>query len=370
MESSFVPRKKLTIHEPRQEMSETTNDHQPQVDKGGRQTEVSDEELLKRFKSVTWFLQVEWGKIGYQIQRVGSPREIVALLKSIGNRGSRGEAEIVIRCLSMESSSLANPKAARLARKQLKNAEQETDRARSEYYKQGAIFQKCTAAMTSAIDQAKADFNAVVYDWPWFGVFYVLAERLEVRAAKDTYGRATADLGAAEDRQREITERLLSDEGAVAQDEFLKFVRNERYSGTLEHLAAAMAGLPELGCIRSLRRCSKLQPRSPQLNYRVFQFLESLVQGSRSLNPETLETECREKILSMQVGNPVRYQLGWNWGDLRLAIVQIDWRKISKDRLPYVLTANFENNMMRGKSQAEVVLAERDRLVTQAGELL
>lgn len=55
----------------------------------GRPSELADEEWLRRYESIRSFLQVEWGKIGYQLKRVQSREEVVALFEALQNRGSR-----------------------------------------------------------------------------------------------------------------------------------------------------------------------------------------------------------------------------------------------------------------------------------------
>jgi len=54
--------------------------------------------------------------------------------------------------------------------------------------------------------------------------------------------------------------------------------------------------------------------------------------------------------------------VSWNWAYFRQAIAQSRDRKLSRNQMPYFLTKSFEANLMRPKSQAEVELAERDRL--------
>ena len=56
----------------------------------------------------------------------------------------------------------------------------------------------------------------------------------------------------------------------------------------------------------------------------------------------------------------------WNGGDLRLTIAHLQGITITREQLPYTLTANFEDNIARPKSPIEAALVERGRMDVQS----
>jgi len=329
----------------------------------GRPSELIDEEWLWRYESIRSFLQVEWGKVGFQLKRVQNREEVVALFKTLQDRGSREKpVERIVELLTTPSPVNYSPTTGRSARQKMKNVDRRFDLAWSEYHNHVAVFEKYNLAMQSAM----LEFGTFAHYWAGFYLLFLCSEQLGVVPALEARARAEAELKSARDSKSEMGRRLLVVEAARAKQELLRFVANSRYETSLENLAAVMAGLPELCWISSLRRYRKCQPdnTSVQTNWQVFQFCDEVLRssdiGTGLLDSTKLETTFWEKIQELDPRG-VAYLLKWNWSDLRLSIAQLDM-KVAREQLPYILTAKFEDNIARPKSFIEAALAEHARM--------
>ena len=332
----------------------------------GRPTELSDEEWLRRYKSIRWFLQVECGKIGYELPRVQSPQGLVALFGTLQDRGSREQpVERIIKLLTTPlPAHFDRPKAARSLRQAVERASQRVDIAWAEFYKHADTVARCQPAMQSAIFA----FGEFAQYWPCFCLLSLLAQQLGVVAALEASNQARAEFKSAQNSRDFIANLLLALESGRAQQELLRFVANTQYSMSREYFAAVMAGLPELGWISSLRRYWKCRPdnTSVQLNCQVFEVFERVVRsvdhGTDPLDSAILEAAFQDAILELNPRCSPAYHLRWNWGVLRITIAQLNRMTIPRDKLPHIITAKFEDNIARPKDWVEAALIESDRM--------
>jgi hypothetical protein len=296
---------------------------------------------------------------------------LVALFGTLQDRGSREEpVEKIIQLLMTPfPAHFYRPKEARTLRRTLKIANQHFDVARSQYYKHADTVAKWKPAMQSEIFEA----GSLAQFWPCFCLLSLYAQQLGVVAALETSNQAGVEFKSARDRKSDIANLLLGFESAHAQQELLRFVSQTQHGTSREYFAAVMAGLPELSWITSLHRYWKCRPdnTSVQLNCQILQFCEKVVQrfenGTDPLDSASLEAVFREAILETDPRDSLAYHLRWNWGNLRITIAQLDRTTVTRQQLPYILTASFEDNIARPKSLVDAALVERDRMEVCGG---
>lgn len=361
---TFVTKKRLTEYSNYDAKPSKSGNRPVDGARLGRPSELTAGEWRRRYKRIRRFLQIECGKIEYELKRVKNPQEVQALFRTLPNRGPREESvETIVQLLTTTAPSHFDPRDARFLRQAMKRANRRVEEAWLEYHKQGTLVEK----WRPAIESANFEFGAVAQLWPFFYLLSLYAQQLGFVDALEARSRAAAELKSAQGSQSEIANLLLAAEAARAQGELLRFVANTRYETSRENFAAVMAGLPELSWITSLRRYRKCHPDNTpvQTNCEVLQFCQRVLQnfenGTELLDATRLETVIREKILELEP-HGLSYHLRWNWGDLRRSIAQLDGMKITRAQLPYILTSKFEDNIARPKSLSEVALADRDRM--------
>jgi hypothetical protein len=113
------------------------------------------------------------------------------------------------------------------------------------------------------------------------------------------YGPVYAQLQDVEDQQSILQSQLTIAEASYAQYEVLAFLGTSKYTHNPRNLACAMAGLPQIGCWQSFRRCAS-EPSHlwPSYRYEAFELI------ARSLRPRTPKDEIintlRDSILGIR----------------------------------------------------------------------
>jgi hypothetical protein len=208
--------------------------------------------------------------------------------------------------------------------------------------------------------------------------------RAEAHAAKEKFTEAQREYQALEKRVRD-------QEAHYYRKELLNFIRLERnrrtgrltrrYAYNPRNLANALAGLPRMNCRRSATRLAK-HPYSwePSTIYKVFEFLERLQRERVLSNPdaaieivpvrinelpktEPIPEVYRDRTDKKRRENFLRRYLQENWAFLKPAIEYGMRSGKHPGQVPYLITAKFQGNLAKPRSQADILFAEQERLL-------
>ncbi len=188
------------------------------------------------------------------------------------------------------------------------------------------------------------------------------------------------EMAAKEARRKweELEKRLAEQEAHYCRTELLKFTRDRRYAHNPRNLANALAGLPYMGCRRSAVRCAKL-PYSyePYLIYRVFEFIErtwrlrsvassapglELFRAAISKLSRCVLVKIEGQKNRKRMANYFRRYLEENWAYLKEAIEYVLREYQHPGQVPYLMTARFQANLSKPRTQADIFFAQQERL--------
>jgi len=173
------------------------------------------------------------------------------------------------------------------------------------------------------------------------------------------------------DRGR-LEETLRDHQAGFAQTELVTFIRSKRAANTPRMLADAMAGLPEISCRVSFRRCRKLPfEAGSALNMQVFEFIERCLRKRTSTKTTHVLKLFRSEIGRMprtrrieagRVENFFRKHLEDNWWALKAAITNTLKSRHHPGELPFVLTDGFLMELSKPQTNLDRLLHESEKL--------
>ena len=197
----------------------------------------------------------------------------------------------------------------------------------------------------------------------------ILAQR---KAALDA---TEQEASKAKKKSEELEKKLLAQQAYFCRTELLGFIRAKRYAHNPRNLANALAGLPNMSCRRSAARCAKLRYTwEPNLIARVFKFAERIWRLRNSAgfsSPVELFRAAIAKLpktfLIPNLGRRENYLRGYleeNWAYLEPAIEEGTSASVHPRRVPYVITAKFQENLSKPKTYADILFAQQQKLST------
>lgn len=203
----------------------------------------------------------------------------------------------------------------------------------------------------------------------------ILRERKTVLAAIE---RRALDSRTALERLRI---RLLDQQAYFCRVELLKFIRpnetrRKRYAHTPRNLANALAGLPDMTCGQSAKRCAKYPYKiAPGMAAQLFELLDRTWRRADSRNrksPLQLFQQAMAKLPKTRivgvdgkrkkVENDFRRHLEENWAYLKPAIEDGVRTSTHPSDVPYRIAAKFHERLSKPRTQADILLAQQERL--------
>jgi hypothetical protein len=328
----------------------------------GRPELIKPEEMLDRYTDLKQFLEHNWGRIGWELQRISKPDDVRAILKLVPGIGS-GRPFLQHQpaaCLLEDGETEVEKRELDLMRQQYRDTADTENRLRwSEYHNALEKAEGATAALNAAISQ----FKAVLSFRPFVLVIVLIARKLEVEKLRNDASRMKAALGQAQEKKNLLREQLIPRNAWFARNEVLEFKKSTRFAKTPINFAKAMAGLPEYGWLHSFRKCSMIQDKlvSPA-SYLLFETLKMVVKKVKPINLRKIEVKLREKLLGNDIDASVRFYVGPNWAYMKQAFAECRGRRFKRDELPYRIMGKFLDNVARPKTLPEIELAKREQL--------
>jgi hypothetical protein len=178
------------------------------------------------------------------------------------------------------------------------------------------------------------------------------------------------ELHCATELEHTLEKQLGEQEVSFAQEELFRILEEERCARNPLKLANAMAGLPFITARVSHERCSKIKPTGwPKFDFQVFQKIES-IWNMRDRYPKlSLVQLYRQEISKLprtmrrnKAENPLRARLGDHFGYLKLAIKQSVESGVDSDRVPFLITSNFDKHRAGSTTPLSRTLAASERI--------
>jgi hypothetical protein len=327
----------------------------------GRPEVIKPEELLRRYKDLKQFLEHNWGRIGWELQRIRKPDNVRRVLKLVPRVESwRPFQEQPAACLLEDSGTEVEKRELDLLRQQHEDADDTERGLWSEYH---SAYQKAEAA-TTALKAAISQFEAGLSFYRFFWVIFLTARKLNIEKLTNDTNRIKEALSLAQESKKLLKDQLIPRNAWFARNEVVEFRKSTRREKTPVNFAKAMAGLPEYGWFHSFRKCSAFQDESVSANsYLLFEILEMIVKKAKPINLRKIEMRLRDEMLRADTDVFVRGYAGPNWAYMKQAFAECRGKGYKRAELPYRIMGKYLHNVERPKSITEVELAKLEQLV-------
>ncbi len=329
----------------------------------GRPEAIKPEEMLNRYQDLKEFLEHNWGRIGWELQRIRKPDDVRTILKRVPGIESVRPffPQQPAACLLEESEIKVEKRELDLMRHRYQEASDIENRLYSEYY-HGA-FQKAEEA-TAALNAVIFQFERVLSLYPFIFLICLMAIKLEVETLRSDANRIKEALTQEQEKKRLLKEQLIPRNAWFARNEIVKFKKSTRFTKTPMNFAKAMAGLPEYSWAHSFQKCSKVKDKSASATgYLLFEILKRVVKKVKPINLKKLEMKLRDELLRSDTDVSVRFYAEPNWAYMKQAFAECRGKGFKRDELPYRIMGKFLNNVARPKTLPEIELAKRERLI-------
>ena len=326
----------------------------------GRPEFITTEDLSRRYREWKYFLESQWGRIGFELRRVRKPDKVLDILKLVPRIEQWAPFRDQPSVCFLENGEVEIEKSELdLLSRRYEDAD-DTERALwSEYLETYQKAEAATTALKSAISQFGDGLTFIRFFW----VICLTARELRVEKLTSETNRIKAALGIARETKQLLQEQLIPRRAWFARSQVVKFRKSTRFEKSAGNFAKAMAGLPEYGWLHSFRKCSKIKDVSePATSLRLFEILERLVKQAKTINLGKLEMRFRDQLLNDETDLFVRGYVGPNWSYMRLAFAECRKKGYKRAELPYRIMGRFLDHLERPKSIAEVELAKLEQL--------
>ncbi len=327
----------------------------------GRDELISTKKLVDRYNALKQFFENSWGRIGLELQRVRKPDDVQVVLRLIpGVEWCQPfREEKPLGCLLKDGSTEVGWREVRLTRQQYKNAMESEHLLSSEHHPARQKAEDATTALNVLISQ----FVSAPPSFKSFFAVAVAAEELGVLELRSKANQMEEVLQQAREQRQSLGNRLSAQAAWYARNEVVNFVQSQRHTVTPRNIAKAMAGLPEYGWIQSFRRLDSIKDESPAtFDYQLFDLLKSIVQETKRLNLDKIESKLREKLIHKDCDPSLRSHVKPHWGYMKQAFAEHRGTRFTRRDLPYRIMGSYFDNIVRPKSIPEIELAKRSEL--------
>lgn len=315
--------------------------------------------LIHRRDVVLQLLVFNWERIGWRLSRADSAKALrKALRPAVRNLQRDYPLSLFLRDRTLK----ATPKEIR-ATDTLRGREAENHRA---------LQQEC-AELGRQYDQAcaVADQECALNQAIWS----------ELKRRGNETEEKERQFFASKCSLEDLEEKLADQQAYFIQSQFLSFLARG-YAHNPLIFANAIAGLPAIGCRRSLALCSGQRSTLwPSYRHQIFEVLERTWERREPVSSRPLAEQFRSAILKLPrtlkatdtngplianrkrtIENHVRTYLCENWRYLRLALERLRILKLKPSAAPYVIASSFYRGIGRPRTAEEQLLVEAERI--------
>jgi hypothetical protein len=328
----------------------------------GRPESIDPDDLSQRYRDLKYFLETQWGRIGWELQRVSKPdkiREILRLVPRVEEWRPFLDQQPAA-CLLEAGGIEVEKRELDLLKERYKDADDTERRCYSEYHDAYGKAAAATTALMAAISQ----FGVAPLLPPFFWVISLTARKLNVRELTNETNRLKDSLDRAIEKRQELEKQLAPRRAWFARNEIVKFRKSTRFENSAINFAKAMAGLPDYAWLPSFRKCSEIRDKFDKAtSYILFEIVEMLVKKMKPVDMAKLESKLWDELNKPDVDHFVRGYAGQNWGYMKWAFADCKGMGYSRAKLPYKIMDRLLHHIERPKSITEVELAKLEQWV-------
>ena len=312
--------------------------------KAGRPAAIDDDHLFNQCDGLITLLDQDWGDLGWELE---TARSVIQLRAAFGAITVPPYLQRLRAPFTRTTSATSSAGSLRQARRTLKRANELEYRLSERIIPVANRLRETAELLTRGVSGEN-----------------VQAITEEHRDRLMAYGVLRAEIDDLEVEQLALRSRLLDEEAAYAQQELLAFIGSGKYEHNPRNIACAMAGLPDIGCNQSFRRCARRTSHLwPSSSYAAF---EIIARCSQSRDSGDVLGELRRTIQTMRPRDRVRADakrlLSANWRFVRKAVETAVTDATVSARIPYKIFSALMKAQYQSRSGEEGVLADRERL--------
>lgn len=331
----------------------------------GRHEVLSRDQILNRFRAHKLFFESEWGRIGLALRRVRKSSDVRNALRNVPSIEWRPPfRDHAAGCLIAEEVVETERDEVKRTRRELQAAEENLSRLWSKHHSKHK-------RMSDSIDALKsftAYFGPSIGLFPFFFVAFALSQELEIERSTSEFSRAAEAVKSTQQKKEELNVLLSRQEAWYAQNEVVKFVRSKRYEKNALNFAKAIAGMPEYGWLRSLRKCSAIGDASlfsDSIYFQLFEAVRRIVQKMRRVSVEKTLLRLKKELLRSDADPMLRAFISPNWAYMEQAFAECQGKGFKRSDLPFKIMGRYLDHIERSKTPAESELARRNQLVPE-----
>jgi hypothetical protein len=330
----------------------------------GRDQEVADDDLVRRYAAMKRFLEDNWGYLGLRLPRVRKADEVMSILNRISDaEWCPAFRDFPTGCLLRTGEAEVGWRRVRDTRCKLDDARREVSALSPQSQTARRAFEKVNSAFEAA-HKGKAEQQLSEQER---GQLQKIARQLRI----EELSRRDEDLGkllrAAQTKRQSLEDQLSAEEAWFARNEVVAFARDpyRRYSKTPENFAKAMAGLPFYDWLYSLRKCLVIpEVASVPKTYwfQVFEMIQGIVRKTRSADLKKIESRLKRELLKPERDPLLRSYISPQWFYMTLAFQDCRGKGFRRGHIPYKVMGRFLDRWQR-RSLVESEIANLNQLV-------
>jgi hypothetical protein len=330
----------------------------------GRDQEVAEHDLVRRYAAMKRFLEDNWGYLGLRLPRVRKPDDVMSIL----NRVSDAEwcpafRDFPTGCLLRKGEAEVGWRQVRDTRSKLGDAKREESALSPKSQTAHQAFEKVKSAFEAA-HKGKVEHQLSEQERDQLRK---IAKQLRI----EELSRQAQDLGellrAAQTKRGSLEDQLSAEEAWFARNEVVAFARDpyRRYSKTPENFAKAMAGLPFYDWLYSLRKCLVIpEVASVPKTYwfQVFEMIRGIVRKTRSADLKKIESRLKQELLKPERDPLLRSYISPQWFYMVRAFEDCRGKGFRRAHIPYKVMEMFLDRWQK-RSLVESEIANLNQLV-------
>lgn len=315
---------------------------EPQPRQPGRHSLIDDASLHNRRDRLVQVFEGFWGEIGWNLQRVKRPDDLINVFKVMEGR-VWDDFISVFWAHTIQPAISGIPAKIRLELRRLGKPIRAASEANHNVYER---LQRARSALSPRLSRHERKLVRKEFVKRW----------KEERQVKDEYKKL-------DERETSLRAQLRVAEAIFTRREIFQFIKSKRYELNPLNLANATAGLPFMAWRQSMRRCSKEKSISANgTSYQVFKAIRYLVSTTKKRTAQEL-VECFQTSIPLLPGRHkvAKADLAEKWLFLERALRKVFKAKPHPKALPFEITMRYFRQM-RTQSHTDILLAERAKL--------
>jgi hypothetical protein len=332
----------------------------------GRDQEVADEDLVRRYAAMKRVLEDNWGRLGLRLPRVRKPDDVMSILNLVHDaEWCPAFRDFPTGCLLRKGGTNAGWRKVRATRYKFDASRREENELSPKSQTANQEFERVKSAFEGA-HRGKKEHQLSERER---AQLHKIAKQLRIEELSRDAQTLGELLRVAQTTRQSLEDQLSAEEAWFARYEVVAFVRDpyRRYSKTPENFAKAMAGLPFYDWLYSLRRCISIPAVAsvPKTYwFQVFEMIQGIVRRTRSGDLRKIESRLKSELLKPGCDTLLRSFISPQWFYMTLAFEDCRGKGFRRAHIPYKVMEMFLDHWQK-RSLVESEIANLNQLVAQ-----